>query len=408
MDDSHQRLEALVALFTADAFSARPAAGASNARGFFLATDTNVLYYSNGTAWFSVNSFSSPIAITPGDSNTDGTSTFAARADHKHSLPAWGAVGDIEATSTTASAGTDVLFARSDHRHTIGVGSVVSGSLAANSISAANLFTAQVVEREAIKDGAINKAKIAAEQQIPSGTIMAFGGTSAPSGWLFCDGESYDLNTYNDLYNVIGVRYGGSGSNFNVPDLRNRVPRGANATNASVSSTSTDAVTIGANNLPVHTHAVGSLSVANHADHVHANSGTISTASLGAHTHQYGHSHGGYVLNGTVGSNGSYGLFYIPTGDGPYSAFFGGEGPQLDLGSAALNNGTITTNTQSTTTTGDSPSLSHSHSISGNTGGVVAPALSHAVSGSTGNNTTTATDLTVVPRHQTVNYIIKT
>ena len=410
MDTSHESLEDLVARFTSGTFAARPAAAASNARGFYLATDTNVLYYSNGTAWYSVNSFASPVAIVPGDSITDGTSTFAARADHKHSLPAFGVVGDIEAIGTLASAGTDVLFARADHCHTIGAGSVVSGSLAAGSISAANLFTAQVIESAAIKDLAIEKGKLAVDQQNPAGAIIAYGGTTAPAGWLFCDGTSYATSAQNDLYNAIGYRYGGAGANFNVPDLRDRVARGAATTAASVTSTDTDSVTIAANNLPTHTHSVGTLAVANHDNHVHG-VGTIAVATnnLGTHDHSYVHQHTGVVDNGTVVSNGSYGAFYVAFGDADYSGFFGGEGPQIGFGVAALASTSITTNYANATTTGTNSgtSLNHAHTISGSTGNNTT-ALTHTVSGSTGNNTTTAAALSVVPRHQTVNYIIKT
>lgn len=414
MTDSHQALEDLVALFTSGTFSARPVAAASNARGFYLATDTNVLYYSNGTAWFSVNSFASPSGIVPGDSNTDGTSTFAARADHKHSLPAWGGTGSVEATGLASDGGGDALFARIDHVHAIGAGTVVSGSLAANSISNANLFTAQVVERDAIKDNAISKAKLAVDQQIPSGTIMAFGGTSAPSGWLFCDGTSVSTGTYADLHGAIGYRYGGSGSNFNLPDLRDRVPRGATTTSSSVTTTSTDDVTIAANNLPTHSHAVGTLAVGNHTDHTHTLTGTAATTSAADHYHgTNAHTHSSYVGNGTVTGPGAYGTLAGLTG-GPddYQAmppYWGGRPSDAGIASGygALSNGTVVVGNASPNTGYAVGSTSHSHTVSGSTAGLVSP-LTHTVTGSTGNNTTTATALTVIPRHQTVNYIIKT
>ena len=54
-----------------------------------------------------------------------------------------------------------------------------------------------------------------------------------PSGFLYCDGSSYGnvsnfpaSGQYQDLYNVIGFQYGGSGQNFNVPDLRGEFIRG--------------------------------------------------------------------------------------------------------------------------------------------------------------------------------------
>ena len=53
------------------------------------------------------------------------------------------------------------------------------------------------------------------------GTIVYFARTSAPVGWLECNGASLNINDYNYLYSVIGTRYGSVDSNsFNLPDFR--------------------------------------------------------------------------------------------------------------------------------------------------------------------------------------------
>lgn len=66
----------------------------------------------------------------------------------------------------------------------------------------------------------------------PVGVIVPYAGTSAPAGWLKCDGSPVNRVTYSDLYAVVGTRYGvGDGSTtFNVPDLRGRVPAGYDST----------------------------------------------------------------------------------------------------------------------------------------------------------------------------------
>ena len=53
----------------------------------------------------------------------------------------------------------------------------------------------------------------------PVGAIQAFGGSTAPSGWLLCNGAAVSRTTYSDLFAVIGTRYGsGDGSTtFNLP-----------------------------------------------------------------------------------------------------------------------------------------------------------------------------------------------
>ena len=45
-----------------------------------------------------------------------------------------------------------------------------------------------------------------------------------PPGWLLCDGSSKSRDAYPDLYNAIGITYGGGGGNFNVPNLNVTIP----------------------------------------------------------------------------------------------------------------------------------------------------------------------------------------
>jgi microcystin-dependent protein len=64
-------------------------------------------------------------------------------------------------------------------------------------------------------------------QVIPAGVIMPFGGAAAPVGFLLCDGTSYPVASFPNLFATLGYTYGGSGPNFSVPDMRGRVPVGA-------------------------------------------------------------------------------------------------------------------------------------------------------------------------------------
>lgn len=60
---------------------------------------------------------------------------------------------------------------------------------------------------------------------MPSGVILPFGGSSAPTGFLMCDGSAVSRTTYADLFDVIGTTYGsGDGSTtFNLPNLSSGV-----------------------------------------------------------------------------------------------------------------------------------------------------------------------------------------
>lgn len=69
------------------------------------------------------------------------------------------------------------------------------------------------------------------------GLILPYGGISSPEGWVFCNGASYPIDgVYSDLFGVVGYLYGGSGSNFSVPDLRGRIPIGKADDNSSPSA----------------------------------------------------------------------------------------------------------------------------------------------------------------------------
>jgi microcystin-dependent protein len=65
---------------------------------------------------------------------------------------------------------------------------------------------------------------------LPVGTIIGFPTSSAPTGFLECDGAAIDRVTYSDLFGLIGISYGaGNGTTtFNIPDYRGRFPRGWN------------------------------------------------------------------------------------------------------------------------------------------------------------------------------------
>ena len=62
------------------------------------------------------------------------------------------------------------------------------------------------------------------------GSIMAYGGSTAPAGWLKCDGSAVSRTTYSALFAIIGTTYGaGNGSTtFNLPNLTSaRVLKGS-------------------------------------------------------------------------------------------------------------------------------------------------------------------------------------
>jgi microcystin-dependent protein len=62
----------------------------------------------------------------------------------------------------------------------------------------------------------------------PSGAVLAFAGSSAPDGWLLCDGSAISRTQYASLFAAIGTAHGsGDGTTtFELPDYRGRFLRG--------------------------------------------------------------------------------------------------------------------------------------------------------------------------------------
>lgn len=109
----------------------------------------------------------------------------------------------------------------------------------------------------------------------PVGSLQAYAGASAPTGWLLCDGTSYTTAAYPELYSVLGYTYGGSGSNFNVPDLRGRVLVGK-GTHVDVDALGDNDGSSLANRRPKHQHTLYDPT------HKHDAYGTIDNINVGA------------------------------------------------------------------------------------------------------------------------------
>jgi len=111
------------------------------------------------------------------------------------------------------------------------------------------------------------------EYIMPSGVVMPYAGSSAPTGFLLCDGSAISRSTYSDLFSAISTTYGtGDGSStFNIPDLRGRVVAGQDDMGGSSANRLTD--------------QTGGLNGDTLGDTGGSETHTLSTAQLPAHTH---------------------------------------------------------------------------------------------------------------------------
>jgi microcystin-dependent protein len=157
--------------------------------------------------------------------------------------------GDLIATDGSSvnrlGVGTNTHVLQADSSSTNGFkwGQVATAGIADDAVTAAKILAGAVGTSE-IADANVTLAKLAsavANALVPVGTIAMWGGSSAPTGWLLCDGTS--TSGYTTLAGIIGAT---------TPDMRGRFPIGDNATLTLLGTGGS--LTITANNLPAHSH----------------------------------------------------------------------------------------------------------------------------------------------------------
>lgn len=81
----------------------------------------------------------------------------------------------------------------------------------------------------------------------PIGTISPFGGSVIPNGYLLCNGQAVSRIEYSELFAVIGTAFGkgNESTTFNVPDLREAVPKGTGLNNKGAYHYDNDGIALG-------------------------------------------------------------------------------------------------------------------------------------------------------------------
>ena len=178
--------------------------------------------FGDGTNFYSANTTSA------GSFNVNGTLTAAGVAD----------VGNLSVSGTTTLTGTATA-------------PTVTPSTDSSTKIATTAFVASAITSAVI-----------------TGTISMWPVSSAPTGYLVCDGSAVSRTTYSALFGVIGTTFGsGDGSTtFNLPNYTNRMPYG---TTIGATGGSADAIVV------THTHTA-----------------TVTDP---------GHHHGAYVNDGVYG-----------------------------------------------------------------------------------------------------------
>lgn len=232
---------------------------------------------------------------------------------------------------------------------------------------------------------------ISSQDNIPVGIVRmwAKGDSNAtpPEDYLVCAGQSVDVSSYPKLHSIIGYRFGGSGSSFNLPKfnlstgLTYRVPSGVDSAELESDELNfQNLISIGDGNLLAHTHQISTFTyttdVGNSANtsHSHANSNSNATG------------HGHTFANTSITSNASHSHNWG-------SANANHTHQYIDTGSAnAATSNPLSNHAHNTgNTIGDHVhtinSSSHSHTF-GNTSFNSTSNHSHAVTTNTSSETT--------------------
>jgi microcystin-dependent protein len=240
--------------------------------------------------------------------NIVGTATTAATSTTTGAIVSRGGLGvagvgifggNIVAAATTASTSstTGALVVRG--------GTGISGRLNVggpanfnDTVSVTGDLTAPTMPT-GTKDNRVATTEFVVNNAVPTGALVMWSTSSAPDGYLLCNGTAVSRTVYADLFAVIGTTFGGGNgsSTFNLPNYTNRMPVGAGGLYPlSERLGSKDAI------VPAHSHT-GSVNTAG--AHVHTYSraalqtafkqgqsnavpndiSTQNTGSAGAHTH---------------------------------------------------------------------------------------------------------------------------
>jgi microcystin-dependent protein len=269
---------------------------------------------------------------------------------------------------------------------------------------AAGVPTWGQVDTAGIADSAVTSAKIAANTVAagdiadafkklvcPVGTITAFGGTTAPTGWLLCDGSAI-AGGYTELIALVGV---------NTPDLKGRFPIGDNASLTLLGQGGS--ATITTNQIPSHSHAntASASTSVSLSDPGHGH--TVNQSNAGGHDHTWStgggsHQHSLYVdqLDSTVAhGHGTDGTLMSGTSATPE----GNTRAYTETSNAGYEGNHSHSGT--TSAVGDH---GHSVSVNGNTTGISVSSASTTV---TMTNAQAGGGQDYYPPYVVVNFIIK-
>jgi microcystin-dependent protein len=169
------------------------------------------------------------------------------------------------ATATTLATATSALAVITV---TANLGGITGNSITITTSSPTNLPLSNISGGKLI-GGLDAKIKEQGYTLIPAGVMLDYAASTAPSGYLLCNGGVVSQTLYANLYSAIGTLWntGGEGAgNFRLPDFRRRVAVGSGGTGTgtlgnTVGSTGGEEThTLSTSELPSHSHSITDVS----------------------------------------------------------------------------------------------------------------------------------------------------